>query len=284
MGTIKERMKQDLELRNYAPNTRRAYLRIAEALVRHFMIDPREMGEREVRTYLLNRSRHLKPSTLAVEVAAIKFLFEVTLDRPEVAVRIPIPKVTRTLPDTLTGSEVVALLAAVESLKHRAILTVTYGAGLRVSEACALKPEDIDSKRMVIKVRNAKGAKDRYVMLAETVLHGLREYYKAERPAKPWLFPGQHTDHHIGVDAVREALRKAVKAVGLNKRVTPHVLRHAFATHLVESGTDIYTVQVLLGHSSIRSTQFYTRLSTAHLARTKSPLDQIGTEQGEVLG
>jgi site-specific recombinase XerD len=137
---------------------------------------------------------------------------------------------------------------------------------------------------MLIKIRNGKGAKDRYVMLAENLLLGLREYWKAERPPRPWLFPGQKPNTHIGPDAVRNALGKAVEVTGLTKRVTPHVLRHSFATHLLETGADIRTVQVLLGHNSIRTTQLYTRISAAHVARTKSPLDQLGTKEGEVLG
>lgn len=284
MAEIKDRMAQDLALRNLAGSTRQSYLSRTKAFVRHFMIDPRKMGEHEVRTYLLNRSLTVQPATVAVDLAAIKFLYSVTLDRPEVVVRIPSPKVPKKLPDILAGSEVVALLAAIESLMHRTIMTVAYAAGLRVFEACALKHEDIDSARMLIKVREAKGSKQRYVMLAQNLLLGLREYFRVTRPPRPWLFPGQKPDSHIGPNAVRKALRKAVEQVGLTKRVTPHVLRHSFATHLLETGADIRTIQVLLGHASIRSTQLYTRVSTAHVARTTSPLDRLGTEQGEVLG
>ncbi len=157
MAEIRDRMAQDLALRNLAPSTCEAYLRIATAYVRHFMLDPRKMGEHEVRTYLLNRGLHVEPPTVAVDLAAIKFLYNVTLDRPEVVVRIPSPKIPKKLPDVLAGTEVIDLLAAVDSLKVRTILTVAYGAGLRVSEACALEHRDIDSKRMVIKVRDAKG-------------------------------------------------------------------------------------------------------------------------------
>jgi len=284
MAEIRERMAQDLALRNLAPSTCGAYLRICKAFVRHFMIDPRQMGEHEVRTYLLNRRPHVEPATLAVDLAAIKFLYSVTLDRPEVVVRIPSPRVPKKLTDVLAGTEVVDLLAAVEPLTCRTVLTVAYGAGLRVSEACALQPRDIDSKRMVIKVRDGKGNKDRYVMLADNLLAGLRAYFKATRPPEPFLFPGRKPGRHITKGTVEKAMKKAVKKVGLTKRATPHVLRHSFATHLLETGADIRTVQALLGHASISSTARYTHISTAHIARTKSPLDRLGTEEGKVLG
>jgi len=284
MGQIRERMAQDLALRNHAPGTCAAYLRICKAFVRHFMLDPRQMGEHEVRTYLLNRGLQVQPPTVAVELAAIKFLYTVTLDRPEVVVRIPSPKIPKKLPDVLAGSQVVDLLAAVDSLKHRTILTTAYGAGLRISEACTLEHRDIDSKRMVIKVRDTKGNKDRYVPLADNLLAGLRAYFKIARPPEPFLFPGSKPGRPISPDAVRDAFHKAKEKAGVTKRVTPHVLRHSFATHLLETGTDIRTIQALLGHASLRSTVRYTHISTAHVARTKSPLDRLGTEEGKVLG
>ena len=284
MGDTRDKMIADLVLGNYSNSTRDAYLRIAKAFIKYYRRPADELGEHEVRTYLLNRLETVQPATVSVDQAALKFLYEVTLDRPEVVTRIPWPKVPKHLPDILAGSEVMALLTAIESLKHRTILTAAYGAGLRITEACSLGIDNIDSKRMLIKVRKGKGNKDRYVMLAENLLVWLRTYFKATRPPRPWLFPGEKPGTHIGPGAVRAALRKAVDQVGLTKRVTPQVLRHSFATHLVETGTDIRTVQVLLGHSSIRSTQLYTRVSTAHVARTKSPLDRLGTEEGKVLG
>lgn len=284
MAEIRNRMAQDLKLRNLANSTQQAYLRICKAFVRHFMLDPRQMGEHHVRTFLLNRGLHVQPATLAVELAAIKFLYNVTLDRPEVVVRIPSPKVPKKLTDVLAGTEVVDLLAAVESLKCRTVLTVAYGAGLRISEACALEHRDIDSRRMVIKVRDGKGNKDRYVMLADNLLTGLRTYFKVTRPPEPFLFPGQKPGQPITQGTVEKAMKKAAKKVGLTKRATPHVLRHSFATHLLETGADLRTVQALLGHGSISSTARYTHISTAHIARTKSPLDRLGTEEGEVLG
>ena len=284
MGTTRDRMAQDLKLRNLRQNTQQKYLGIAYNFIKYYRRPAEQLGEHEVRTYLLNRLDRLEASTVAVDHAALTFLYSITLDRPQVVVRIPSPKVPKPLPTVLAGTEVVDLLAAVDSLKHRTILTVAYGAGLRVFEACALQHRDIDSKRMVIKVRDGKGQKDRYVMLADNLLGGLRAYFKAVRPKAPWLFPGQKPGRPITTGAVREALHKATEKAGLTKKVTPHVLRHSFATHLLETGADIRTVQLLLGHASIRSTALYTHLSTAHIARTKSPLDRLGTEEGKVLG
>lgn len=279
----RDKMASELDLRNYAKSTKDCYLRSAKNFIKHFMQPAEQLGEDEIRTYLLQRMATVKTSTLRVELAAIRFLYDITLDRPEVVARIPWPKKDTPLPDILSGSEVILLLAAVKSQKHRTILTCAYGAGLRISEACSLRHDDIDSKRMLIKIRNTKGGKDRYVMLADNLLHGLREYFRSVRPPRPWLFPGHHNGH-IGPNAVRKALRKALKEVSLKKHVTPHTFRHAFATHLLETGTDIRTIQVLLGHGSIRSTQLYTRVSSAHVARTKSPLDNLGTEEGKILG
>jgi site-specific recombinase XerD len=251
MGQFRDRMIADLRLAGYSQNTCETYLRIAADFVRYFMRPPDQMGEQEVRTYLPDRLRRVKPSGVAVEHAALKFLYGITLRRPEVVGRIPRPKVAKTQPDVLAGSEVLRLLAGVESLRHRAILMLAYGAGLRLSEACSLQPRDIDAQRKLIKVRQGKGGKDRYVMLADTLLQGLREYRKATRPPAPWLFPGQKPSAHLTPQGVRKALRKAAGAAGLSKRVTPQVLRHSFATHLVGTGADLRTVQLLPGHASI---------------------------------
>lgn len=284
MGKTRDRMAQDLKLRNFRESTQQKYLGIAFNFIKYYRRPAEQLGEHEVRAYLLNRLDRLQPSTVAVDHAALTFLYSITLDRPEVVVRIPSPKVPKKLPVVLAGTEVVDLLAAVDDLMYRTILTVAYGAGLRIFEACALQQQDIDSKRMVIKVRDGKGQKDRYVMLAQNLLVGLRAYFRAVRPKPPLLFPGQKPGCPITTGTVRRALHEATEKAELTKPVTPHVLRHSFATHLLETGADIRTVQLLLGHASIRSTQLYTHLSTAHIARTKSPLDRLGTEEGKVLG
>ena len=286
MGELKEKMAADLELRCYRPDTVKMYLRLSERFAGHFMRSPAEMGEEEIRSYLLHLLRDKKagPSVVKMSVAALKFLYTHTLNRPEEVVRIPWPRTPKPLPDILSGTEVSRLLENVRSLKHRMIMMTAYGAGLRVGEACSLKAGDIDSKRMLIHIRDGKRGRDRYLMLPKRLLLCLREYWKIARPPGDWLFPGRDPNGHIGKSAVADAVRKAAHQAGIAKRVTPHVFRHSFATHLLETGTDIRTIQVLLGHGSIRTTERYVKVSRAHVGRTKSPLDLLGTKKGKVLG
>jgi site-specific recombinase XerD len=188
------------------------------------------------------------------------------------------------LPDVLSGSELLQLFHTIEPLKHRVVIITTYALGLRISETCGLHLADIDSRRGLIHVRDGKRGRDRYVPLGARLLAVLRDYWKVERPAPPFLFPGGAPGTHVSPAPVRDALHHAVAACGLQKRVTPHVLRHSCATHLLETGTDIRVIQVLLGHGSIRTTARYTHVSAAHVGRTRSPLDVLGTPEGAVLG
>lgn len=284
--STRARMVSDLELANYASGTIENYLRCADTFVAHYMRVPTDLDETDVRCFLLHQRKVKRtgPAGLKMFVAALRFLYARTLQRPEVVETIPWPRVPKSLPVVLAGTEVELVLGGVESMRHRAILSAAYGGGLRISEACHLTCADIDSKRMVLRIRQGKGKKDRYVMLSERLLLLLREYWKAAKPGPERLFPGEDANGFVGADAVRSALRRAVEACGLSKRVTPHVLRHSFATHLLESGADIRTVQVVLGHSSIRTTARYTHISTRHIAAAKSPLDLIGTAAGEALG
>jgi site-specific recombinase XerD len=268
-------MAADLQLKGYAQGTQFHYLRYAQRFAQHFMRSPAEMGEREVRAFLLHllRVRQVRPATERLYVAALRFLYQITLRRPEVMARIPWPKVPRPIPEVLSSAEIERLLAGIESLKYRAILMTAYGAGLRISEACALRVADIDSGRKLIHVRVAvKGGHGREVMLSPRLLALLRQYWKLERPSGPALFPGLRGDT-VSPRTVRVALGKAVFRAGIAKRVTPHVLRHTFATHLLEGGVDLRTIQVLLGHRSIDTTARYTHVSAAHIGRTRSPLD-----------
>jgi len=279
-------MVADLELANYAAGTIENYVRCADTFVAHYMRVPAELGETEVRCFLLHLRKVKKtgPSGLKMFVAALRFLYIRTLQRRQVVETIPYPRIPKSLPIVLSGSEVEQVLGAIESMRHRTILSAAYGGGLRISEACHLACTDVDSKRMVLRVHQGKGKKDRYVMLSERLLLLLREYWKAAKPGPERLFPGDDADGFVGAATVRAALHRAVEACGLSKRVTPHVLRHSFATHLLESGTDLRTIQAVLGHSSIRTTARYTHISKRHIAATKSPLDLIGTAAGEVLG
>ena len=245
------------------------------------------MGEVEIKDFLLYlvQEKKASPATHRMHLAALKFLYTVTLKRPEEVAGIPFPKVPVRLPEILAGTEVERVLFCIKSLVPRTIAMLAYGAGLRISEACTLCPEDIDSKRGLIHVRHGKGGKDRDVMLGERVLLLLREYWKLAQPQGPYLFPNRKSsERSTAKRTVYRALQKASQASELTKRVTPHVLRHSFATHLLELGTDIRKIQALLGHSSLESTNRYTRVSQECIRRIQSPLDVLGTPKGSVLG
>jgi site-specific recombinase XerD len=280
MGQLREKMDQDLALRGRSPNTRATYLNCVAVFTRHFMRSPRTLGAAEVRAfllYLLNEKKRAA-STIGVYVGALQFLYWVTLRREDISfLDLPRPKVPMKLPSVLAASEVIRLFAAIESLKHRAILMTAYGAGLRVSEACRLRVEDIDSERMVIIVRNAKRGRERHTLLGPRLLAVLRAYWKEARPEGPYLFPGRKGAKGPAITraAVSKALQLSVAEAELTKRVTVHTLRHSFATHLIEDGTDLRTVQVLLGHASLQSTTRYVHLTEARLAGLVSPLDRL---------
>jgi integrase/recombinase XerD len=286
MGKLSDQMTEDLQLRDYARRTCKAYVDCARAFVAYHRKPPQQMGELEIRQFLMHllETRKAGPATRKMHVAGIKFLYEVTLRRPEVVASIPWPKVPHGIPQILSGSEVMSLLDAIESIKHRAVVMTAYGAGLRISEVCALHVDDIDSKRMTLRVREGKGNRARYVILPERVLFLLRRYWVLERPKKPWLFPGKQAGCPLSAASVRYHLAAAAKKTGLTKRVTPHVLRHTFATHLLELGTDVRVIQMLLGHRSIRSTVRYTQMTSRVLAKTTSPVDVLGTPKQKMIG
>jgi site-specific recombinase XerD len=285
MGTIRDKMKADLDLRGFASTTKKEYLQRAQNFVAYHQRPPTELGEQEVRKFLLYLVNEKKTgsATQHMYIAAIKFLYATTLARPEVVANIPWPKRSQILPDILTGEEVERLFQQIASIKHRAILMTAYGAGLRISEACSLQTSDLDSKRMLIHVHEGKRSKDRYVMLSERLLDVLRTYWKVVRPQGPFVFPGAIPGRSITTSAVQRVLHQVVVQCHFTKRVTAHSLRHGFATHLLEMGTDIRVIQKLLGHSSLQTTARYTKVTERHIGRTKSPLDVIGTKEGEVI-
>jgi site-specific recombinase XerD len=223
----------------------------------------------------------LAAPTCNVCLSAIRLLFE-TLDRPQVTATLRRAKVRRTVPVVLSGTEVHRLLGSIRSVTHRAIVMTLYGAGLRVSEVCRLQIDDVDSQRMLLRVRQGKTG-DRYVMLSPRVLGALRAHYRLRRPSGPYLFPGRPSHKPLSRAAVSKALGKIARQAGLKKPITPHSLRHSFALHLLDLGTDLRTVQVLLGHARITSTTHYLYLSPARLQRTLSPLDVLGTAQASCL-
>ena len=277
MTPLRQRMTEDMQVRNLALHTQRAYLRFVSQFARHFHKSPDLLGPAEIRAFLLylTRDRRLAPSSVGVAVAAIRFLYKVTLQRGwNVDDVIPTSRRQHTLPVVMSQGEVSEFLAAVESLKHRVILTVCYAAGLRISEAVHLTPAAIDSQRMTIRVEQGKGRKDRYVMLSPKLLAILRDYYRKVRP-KEWLFPGDLPGQPITASAVEDACRTVRYRADLVKPVTPHALRHAFAVHLLEAGTDLRTIQLLLGHRSLNTTAKYLRLATSKVCATASPLDVL---------
>ena len=286
MGQLRKKKEGDLKLSGRSENTRKTYLTCAAAFVKHYGKPPASMGRVEIRDFLLHlvEERKVRPSTYNVYAASLKFLYSCTLERPEEVAWIGHMKVRQHLPAILSVEEIERLLAALGSLKMQAIVMAAYGAGLRISEACKLRVEDIDSRRMVIHVRNGKGDKDRHTMLPQRLLEVLRAYWKQERPPGPQLFPGQRPGKVLHRETVNKALKLATECAKIKKRVTPHSLRHAFATHLLESGTDLRTLQVLLGHASIRTTVRYAQVSPAVIRRTRSPADRLRKTVPAVAG
>jgi len=278
-------MEADLKIGGYSPSTRKIYLLYARKFAAHFMRSPAEMGADEIRQFLLYlvEEEGAARETIRQVRSSLRFLYRVSLNRPVEIEWLPAPRKQRRLPCVLSGTEVSTLLHAVRRLRYRMIITTMYAAGLRIDKACKLRPEDIDSKRKVLRVRG-KGDKWHLTLLSERLLKGLRAYWLRTRPDNGWLFPGGTRAGHAGTNTVRKVFRKALTDAGIKKDVTPHVLRHSFATHLIDAGVDVTVVKALLGHSSIRSTESYTHTSIKMIAQTTSPLDLLGLPAGIILG
>jgi integrase/recombinase XerD len=278
MTPLRQRMLEDMSIRNLAENTQQAYLQQVAAYARYFGHPPDQLGPEEVRAYQVHlvEDRKLAPGSISIATSALRFLYKVTLKQPWAPDEIPMPKKPFKLPVVLSPAEVMQFLGSVHNLKHRTILTTAYAAGLRVSEATHLLVTDIDSQRMVLRVEQGKGNKDRYVMLSPRLLDELRAYWKVARPTT-WMFPGDNAGQPITRDAVGQACEKAHRASGITKPITPHSLRHAFATHLLEAGTDVRTIQLLLGHRSLATTSRYLKIATSTVCATTSPLDLLPT-------
>lgn len=276
MTPLRQRMLEDMSIRNLAENTQSAYLQQIAAYARYFNRSPDQLGPEEIRTYqlYLMEVRALTPSSICVATGALRFLYKVTLKRPWAVEEIPMPKRPRKLPEILSPEEVMHFLSAITNHKHRAILMTAYAAGLRVSEATHLKVTDIDSQRMMLRVEQGKGMKDRYVMLSPRLLDVLRTYWKSARPTQ-WLFPGEVPGQPITREAVGLACQKARRDAGITKPITPHSLRHAFASHLLESGANLRTIQLLLGHRSLATTARYLKVATTTVCATTSPFDLL---------
>ena len=277
MTPLRQRMIEDMQVRNLSPHTQSTYVLQVSLFARHCGKPPDQLGPEEIRSYqvYLTNEKKLAPGSILIAVAALRFLYQITLHRDwRVEDIIPAPKKPQKLPIVLSPEEVLHFLTCVPSPKHRTILTTCYAAGLRISEAIRLQPTHIDSQRMVIRVELGKGQKDRYVMLSPRLLEILREWWRLEKP-KPWLFPGDIPGRPITRNAVELACREAHRASRLSKPVTPHSMRHAFAVHLLERGTDVRTIQLLLGHRSLATTARYLRIATSKVCSTTSPFDLL---------
>jgi site-specific recombinase XerD len=271
-------MVDDMTVRNLSPATQQSYVYAVANFSRFSGRSPDQLGSEEVRAYQiylvgLGRSwSHINQVS-----CALRFLYGVTLGREDVVGRIVSAREPRRLPVVLSADEVVMFLRAVSGMRNRAALTTAYGAGLRVSEVARLKVGDIDSRRMVIRVSHGKGGKDRYVMLSAQLLRILRAYWRRAR-SPLWLFPGRDPDRPVSTSMLQAACRTASRETELDKPVSVHILRHSFATHLLEAGTDIRIIQVLLGHGRLATTSLYTRVATNVIAGTPSPLDRLSLE------
>ena len=278
MSPLRRRMTEDMTVRNLSPATQRSYIHAVAKVSRYFGRSPARLGLEDVRAFQVHLvAKGISWSALNQTVCALRFFYGVTLGHAEIPERIAYARLPRKLPVVLSADEVVRFLEAVPSLKTRTALTTAYAAGLRASETVGLKVGDIDSERGVILIAHGKGGKDRYVMLSAQLLRILRVYWRLAKPNN-WLFPGRDATAPIDVQVLYSACRSACIAAGIDKRVTVHTLRHSFATHLLENGTDIRIIQVLLGHNNLSSTARYTKVSNGLIRRTESPLDRLRLE------
>ncbi len=277
MTPLRQRMIEDMRVRNLSPRTQEGYLLQVSLFARHFGKSPALLGPGDLRAYqlYLANEKKLAPASILLATAALRFLYKITLRQtwsmPEV---LPLPRQPQTLPEVLSPGQVQQFLDGVANLKHRAILSTCYAAGLRISEVLRLQPRHIDSQRMVIRVEQGKGRKDRYVMLSPRLLELLRQYWRQHQP-QGWLFPGKHPQRPLCPDTVDAACQRARVRAGLTKPIGPHLLRHAFAVHLLEAGADVRTIQLLLGHRSLATTARYLRVATSKVCSTQSPLDLL---------
>jgi site-specific recombinase XerD len=281
-------MLEELQRRNYSPSTVHNYIHAIEDFARYFGRSPYSLGPNHIRQYQahLFRDRKLTAQTIRVRTAALRFLFVKTLKRPYLHEHIPFPKRPRILPTVLSPEEVQQLIASAKNLMHRAMLMTLYATGLRRSELCQLKVTDIDSERMVIRVRQGKGARDRDVLLSPTLLETLREYWRWMKP-RTYLFPGLvngwRADVPITAKVVWDAVVEARTRAGIQKHVTPHTLRHSFATNMLEAGADLRSIQILLGHRDLADTAIYLHLSRRHLQAVASPIEAISVSSPDTV-
>ena len=276
ISPLRQRMIDDMTARRFSEATRRDYVRHVKNFAIFLGQPPDTAASEDLRRYQLHLAKQrIGPATVNAAVAALRFFFKVTLERPDLIRHLTTVQEPRKAPVVLNQEEVVRLLEAAPGLKYKAAFGVAYGAGLRVSEVVALKVSDIDSQRMTLRVEQGKGRKDRYVTLSPQLLTWLRAWWRAARP-QAWLFPGQNPVNPMTARQLARAVCAAARAAGIAKRVTPHTLRHSFATHLLEQGVDIRVIQVLLGHAKLETTALYTRVAVSTIRDVTSPLERLG--------
>ena len=281
ISPLRQRMLEDMSLRGLREETQRDYIRFVRSFAAFLKRSPDSATAEDIRRFQVHQAESgVQPPTVNSSVSALRFLFTVTLDRPDLARRFALVRQARKLPNVLSAEEVSRLLEAVPGLKYKAALGTAYGAGLRVSEVAALKVDDIDSTRMLIRVEQGKGRKDRNAMLSPQLLGLLRLWWREGRRRNlmlphGWLFPGRNSVAPISTRQINRAIHEAADAAGLRKRVTPHTLRHSFATHLLEQDVDIRVIQVLLGHAKFDTTALYARVATKTIRAVTSPLERL---------
>jgi site-specific recombinase XerD len=281
ISPLRQRMVEDMRLRKLSPKTQAGYIRAVQQFARYLRRAPDTATAEDLRNYQLYLvDRGTSPISLNAAITGLKFFFGVTLERGTLMAKMQHVFVPRTLPVVLSRDEVRCLIAAASDLKYQTALSVAYGAGLRASEVVGLKVSDVDSQRMVLHIEQGKGGKDRYAMLSPVMLGRLRTWWRVARaqgkmPDGGWLFPGQNPIDPLSVRQLNRAVHAAARTAGLDKRVSMHSLRHAFATHLLEQKEDIRVIQVLLGHKKLETTALYTQVATETLRKVLSPLEGV---------
>lgn len=276
MTPLRQRVLEDLQIRHYSPNTVRAYIRSIAEFAKHFGKSPDLLGAEQIREYQLHliKEKRVSLSSYIQAVCSLRFLYTNTLHRQVAVERIPLPRYEKKLPVILSREEVKLVLETPKNLGYRAMFSTMYAAGPRVSEVANLKVEDIDSGRGILWIRGGKGRKDRRTLLPPKLLELLRVYWRWEHP-KDWLFPGEKPGTPISKESIFRACQKAGQDAGISKAVHPHSLRHAFATHLLEAGVDLRTIQLLLGHAHLETTARYLHVANTTVRSTVSPLELL---------
>jgi len=280
MGRLRDRMIMDMELKNLSPRTIKTYLYWMKQFTVHYGKSPAQLGDEEIRDYLhyLLKTQRASQASMNQAYSALKFFYERTLQREWNGSKIPRSKIPKKLPVVLSQDEVQRIFTATKNLKHLAAFMIIYSGGLRVGEAVKLEVSDIDRERMTIRVRQGKGAKDRYTILGERALEVVREYWYAYHPQN-WLFPGEKTGNYLSVSSIQRAFSGTLRRAGISKNASVHTLRHSFATHLLERGIDLYFIQRLLGHTSPKTTSVYIHVARKNIAQIKSPIDFLDNNE-----